>query len=109
MEIDTQQLSTQLLNTQETSTTQQPVDNEQDNEIEETALNTDSTSEISDGGQVLASSTVTETSDTAEINNEADAQQSVEQFQQDAANDSSLTEQAQSSTVTSEIVESLIG
>lgn len=108
MEIDTQQLS-QVSTAQVNSTVQQPADNELDNETEETALSTGSTSEISDGGQILASSTVTETSDTAEVDNEADAQQSVEQFQQDAANDSSLTEQAQSNNITSDIVESLIG
>ena len=109
MEIDTQQVSTQLLNTQTSSSAQQRVDNELDKEIEETALSTDSTLDLSDAGQTLAAATVTETNDTTEVDNEEDAQQSVEQFQQDAANDPSLTEQAQSNNVTSDAVQSLIG
>jgi len=109
MDIGTLQPGTQSSTTQVNPPKLQPVKDDIDNEIEETALSTDSTLALSDEGQTLATSTVTKTNNTAKIDNEDKARLSVQQFQKDAVNDPSLTELAQSNNATSKAVESLIG
>jgi len=104
MEINSVQTSTQQSASSTEATQQQPV-NEQEERASETDLNTESTVTLSTEAQNLSSSTETESS----INNEEEAQESVQQFQQDAANDPTVTQDAQSSNLTSKVVGELLG
>lgn len=90
-----------------TESTQQPPVNEQEELAQETDLSADSTVTLSTESQSLSSSTETETE--SQITSEEEAEESVAQFQEDAANDPVLTQEAQSNNLTSEVVSRLIG
>ncbi len=105
MEINSQAVSSQP-NPQINPNTPPPV-NEKELQAEESGLTTDSTVNISAEAQGSGndSNTVPQT----EINSSEQAQQSATQFQEDAANDPVLAQNAQSSNLTSEQVKRLIG
>jgi len=108
MEINTQTSSLQSVASTE-STLQQPV-NEQEEVANETDLSTESTVTLSSEAQSLSSSAEASSADNeSTINTEEDAQAALQQFQQDAANDPTLTQEAQSSNLTSDVVSQLIG
>jgi len=107
MEINGQQNTVQQTTTPASSAQTQPV-NEQETQAQETELSTESTVNLSPEAQKLSEdSTSNET--TTIISTQEEAEESVTQFQQDAANDPSLTESAQSNTLTSDQVSRLIG
>jgi len=106
MEISPLQSSAQQPLSPTESTTQPPV-NKQEELAKETNLNTASTVTLSSEAKNLSSST--EESSESTITSQAEAEASVAQFQQNAANDPGPTQAAQSSNLTSEVVSRLIG
>lgn len=107
MEINGQQNTVSQTAVPVSSTDAQPV-NQQETQAKESGLNTVSTVNISTEAQKLASENET-TEKTAAISTKEEAEKSVSQFQQDAANDPSLTQAAQSNSLTSDQVSRLIG
>lgn len=107
MEISTQLTNSQPAASSVNSSTAQPPVNEQQTQAKEAELNTVSTVNLSPAAQKLAADEPEGT--TSSINSAEEAQESVAQFQQDAANDPSLTQAAQSNSLTSTEVQRLIG
>jgi len=107
MEINTQQPFPQSTNTPISPVNQQPV-NVQQEEAKETGLKTESTVTLSAEAQKPSSSTEAG-NNKAQITTKQEAQASVAQFQRDASNQPSLTQQAQNNDLTSTQVQRLIG
>jgi len=107
MEINGQQNTVQQTTTPASSAQTQPV-NEQETQAQETELNTESTVTLSPEAQKLSEDN-TSTETTTTISTQEEAEDSVAQLQKDAANDPSLTQSAQSNSLTSDQVSRLIG
>lgn len=104
MDINTQTIVPQTT-TQPTSSP--PPVNEQEVQAQEAELNTDSTVNISTEAQKASSTTETPTGTI--LGNEDEAQEAANQFATDAANDPVLTQEVQSSSLTSNEVGRLLG
>jgi len=107
MEINGQQNTVQQTTAPASSVSTPPV-NEQETQAQETELNTESTVNLSTEAQKLSEDD-TSNETTTTLSTQEEAEESVAQFQQDAANDPSLTQSAQSSSLTSDQVSRLIG
>ena len=109
MEINTSDLSstinaTAIKATKTSTPPSTPATTENSNASTLQGTNTDT---VSFSAAAIALSTSTDNEST--INTEEDAQAAVQQFQQDAANDPTLTQEAQSTNLTSDVVSQLIG
>jgi len=107
MEINGQQNTVQQTTPASSVSTPPPI-NEQETQAQETELSTESTVNLSTKAQRLSEED-TSNETTTTISTQEEAEESVAQFQQDAANDPSLTQSAQSSSLTSDQVSQLIG
>lgn len=107
MEINGQQNNIQQSSTPVNTNTAQPV-NQQETEAKENNLSTTSTVNLSTEAQKLSSKAEVSSSATP-ITTKEQAEDSVNQFKKDAANDPVVTQAAQSKSLTSDQVTRLIG